>query len=179
MSVRTTHSTRCPSVGGGFSLMEVVVVMVIAAIMAAVAVPAISSLSGSRASAAARLLVRDLSYARERAIATGLRTWMVFNVGTSSYSLLQEPAGSPGRSNAIAVIDMARQKAFAQSFNTGEYVGVTISSAAFDGNVECGFDWLGKPLNSAQNSLAANGVVTLSGGKTVTVQVGTGVISTP
>lgn len=179
MNLNATHSTRRPRSDGGFSLIELVVVMVIAAVMAAVAVPTLSSLASTRSSAAARLLVRDLSYARERAIATGLRTWIVFNVGTHSYTLLQEPSGSPGRNNAIAVIDMARQKAFNQTFNGGEYAGVTMSSAAFDGAAEVGFDWLGKPLNSAQNSLAANGVVTLSGGKTVTVQIGTGLISTP
>jgi prepilin-type N-terminal cleavage/methylation domain-containing protein len=171
--------SRRPYRGGGFSLIELIVVMVIAAIMAAVAVPTLSSLASTRSAAAARLMVRDLSYARERAIASGLQTWVVFNVGGSSYSLLQEPAGNPGRANAVAINDPARAGAYTQTFGSGEFSGVSISSVAFDGNVVCGFDWLGKPLNSAQTALAANGVVTLTGGKTVIVQKGTGLITTP
>jgi prepilin-type N-terminal cleavage/methylation domain-containing protein len=179
VTIHPSHVARRPYRGGGFSLIELIVVMVIAAIMAAVAVPTLSSLASTRSTAAARLLVRDLSYARERAIATGLQAWVVFDVAGSSYSLLQEPAGNPGRSHAVAVNDPAHQGSYVQTFGSGEFAGVFIVSAAFDSAAECGFDWLGKPLNSAQSALAANGVVTLSGSKTVTVQLGTGMVTTP
>jgi prepilin-type N-terminal cleavage/methylation domain-containing protein len=175
----SSHVARHPHRGGGFSLIELTVVMVIAAIMAVVAVPTLTSLAATRSASAARLVVRDLSYARERAIASGLQTWVVFNTGSSSYSILQEPAGNPGRANAAAIRDPARQGNYSQAFGSGEFSGVSISAVNFDGGVECGFDWLGKPLNSGQTSLAASGTVTLSGGKVITVQMGTGVASTP
>jgi type II secretory pathway pseudopilin PulG len=160
-------------------LIEVLVVMIIASIMAAVAVPTLSTLSATRAAAAQKLVLRDMSYARERAIATGMRTWVVFNVAGNSYSLLQEPVGSPGRSNATVMTDPGTQKAYTQTLGANQFAGVSLVSASFDSGAECGFDWLGKPLNSAQNALAANGTLTLSGSKTVTVQAGSGLIAAP
>ena len=179
MNDRKTQPTRRPRSDGGFSLVELVVVMVIAAIMAAVAVPTLSSLASTRAAAAAKQVVRDLTYARERAMTSGIRTWVVFNVSGNSYSLLQEPVGSPGRSNAVLITDPSTQAHWSQTLGTGPFAGVSISSAAFGSGTEVGFDWLGKPLDSAAAVLTANGTVTLSAGKTVTVNAGSGLASTP
>lgn len=179
MTIRCEHIARRPHRGGGFSLVELIAVLSIAAIMAVVAVPAFASLASTRTLAATRLLVRDMSYARERAIATGMTTWVVFSVAGNKYSLLQEPIGSPGRANAVAIVDPATKQSFVETFGSGQFVGVSITSVAFDGAAECGFDWLGKPLNTTQAALAANGVVTLNGGKTVTIRLATGFATTP
>ena len=179
MNLRSIHGARRPRRGGGFSLVELLAVLTVAAILAVVAVPTFSRLASTRAAAAGRLIVRDLSYARERAVTTGQRTWVTCNVGGNSYSLLQEPAGSPGKVNAVAISDIATRKSFVQTFGSGEFMGVTLASATFDGAADLGFDWLGKPLNSAQNPLAANGTVVITGGPTITVQTGTGLISMP
>jgi prepilin-type N-terminal cleavage/methylation domain-containing protein len=165
--------------GGGFSLIELIAVLVIAAIMAGIAVPTLSTLASTRAAAAAKLIARDLTYARERAMTTGSRTWVVFNTGSNSYSVLQEPAGTPGRVNAVSINDPSTQKAWVQTLGTAQFSGVSITAASFDSAAEIGFDWLGKPLNSAQASLAANGTVTLTGSQTVTVQAGSGLTTTP
>jgi Tfp pilus assembly protein FimT len=159
--------------------MELIAVLVVAAIMAAVAVPTLSTLGSTRAGAAAKLVGRDLTYARERAMTTGARTWVVFNVGTNSYSILQEPAGSPGRVNAVSITDPSTLKAWVQVLGTAQFAGVSITSAVFDAGAEVGFDWLGRPLNSTSSSLAANGVVTLTGSKTATVVAGSGLTTTP
>lgn len=159
-----------------FTLIEVIVVMVIVAIMAAVAVPAFSNARSSKAAVAARMIQRDLTYARERAIATGTRTWVVFSAGTNSYSVLSENTASPGRAGASVMTDPnGSGKTFVQYLNTGELTGVTMTGATFDAGSEIGFDWVGKPYNSTSAALSAAGTVTLSvGGYTVTVQPSTG-----
>lgn len=184
MKTATTHSrsarSRRRTGVGGFTLIELIVVMTIAAILAAVAVPTLSNLGGTRKSVAARVIVRDLAYARERSMETGTRAWVVFSTGTNSYSVLWEDPANPGRAGATALSDPALTgKTYVQYLNTGEFAGVTLASAVFDSGSEVGFDWVGKPLNNTSASLSANGVVTLTGGTTVTVQAATGLATTP
>jgi len=164
---------------GAFTLVELAAVMVVMAIVAAIAVPALSNVAATRRGYAARQVLRDLSFARERALNTGLRSWVIFTTSSNSYSVKAEPAGSPGRSNAVTLTDPATGSNYTQLLNTGEFSGVTIASAVFDAGSEVGFDWQGKPLNSGATSLSSNGVVTLSGGATITVYAGTGLIAAP
>ncbi len=160
-----------------FSLIELIAVILVIGILSAIAVPTMGSLKTTRSAAAARRILRDLSYARERAIATGCRTWVVFSVATNTYSVLAEPKGNPGRSNAVTMTDPATGNNYVASLNTSEYSGISLVSASFDSAAEIGFDWTGKPLNSSASPLAAQGVVTLTASKTVTVAPNTGFIS--
>lgn len=174
---QATKAERC---GPGFTLIELVVVIVIAAIVAAISVPSLGSFASTRRAMAARQMVRDLDYARERAIATGTRTWVAFATGTNSYSVLQENPASPGRAGANVLADPAfAGKDYVQSLGTGDYAGVSIVRAEFGAGTDVGFDWLGRPSDSTAADLTDAGVVTLSGGTTVTVQAVTGLVSTP
>ncbi len=172
MVIKNSNFTRFRA----FTLIEVIVVMVIIAIMAVVALPTFSNINSSRAGVAARMIARDLTYARERAIATGTRTWVVFSAGTNSYSVLSENSASPGRVGATTLTDPnGSGKSFVQYLNTGDYAGVTITGATFGSGSEVGFDWVGKPYNSSSTALTAAGTVTLSAGSyTITVQPTTG-----
>jgi prepilin-type N-terminal cleavage/methylation domain-containing protein len=164
------HPTR-----PGFTLIEVIVVILMVAILSAVAVPRLANIGSSRAGVAARSIARDLTYARERAIATGTRTWVVFSPSTHSYSVLSEDPANPGRIGATTLTDPnGTGKPFVQYLNTGEYVGVTMSSAVFGTGSEVGFDWVGKPYSNSSTALSANGTITLSGGYSVTVEATTG-----
>lgn len=165
--------------GGGFTLAEVIAVVAIMGILAAVAIPALGSLGASRGAAAARQVARDLAYARERAQATGLRSWVVFNITESSYEVLAEPVGLPGRANAAPVDGSNPSRQRSQQLNEGPFAGVVITNVNFDGATEVGFDWLGRPLNSTQQLLALPGTITLTGDRQVTVEPGTGLVGTP
>ena len=138
-----------------------------------------SSAAGTRTAVAANQIRRDLGYARERTLATGIRAWVVFSPGTNSYSVLEEPIGNPGRSNALTMTDPVTGRTFAQSLSAPEFAGTVLVSAVFDSGSEVGFDWKGRPLNATGALLAAQGVVTLSGGRTVTVKAGSGLADTP
>lgn len=171
--------TRRASRGGGFTLPEMIVVMAITAILAATAAPSLLSLGTTRSAAAARQLVRDLSYARQRAIATGTTHWVVFNTTAQNWSVLVESTTSPGRVGAAALNDLATGRSFVQSLNAGEYIGVQITAASIGGGSEVGFDWRGKPFNASSAALTANGTVTLTGSRTVTINGNTGYATTP
>jgi prepilin-type N-terminal cleavage/methylation domain-containing protein len=168
---------RRPGPGGGFTLVELIAVIAIAAIIAGTAVPALSSLSESRTAVAARDLVRDLSFARQRAVASGTRSWVRFDAAAETWSVLVEDPASPGRAGASVMTDPATGRSFVVALGQPPLDGVTIASATFDGGAEVGFDWLGEPLNVAETALAADGAVTLSGGAVVTVRKGTGYVS--
>jgi MSHA pilin protein MshC len=174
-----TRSIPAPGRLGGFSLVELVTVLVIIGILAAVAVPAVASFSGSRSAVAAQRIARDLSFARHLATSSGRRTWAVFSVPANSFAVLAEPTGSPGRVNAITCSDPGTGLPLTCTLNADPFAGVSLVSVSFDSGSEVGFDWLGRPLDSAGAQLSAPGVVSLSGGQTVTIAPGSGRISTP
>ena len=171
------NQPRRLSRGGGFSLIELIAVMVIVGILAAVAAPVLSAATGARAAMAAKQLVRDLTFARQRAVATGTRSWVVLDTAADTWSVLAEDPSSPGRINAAVLTDPATSGPFVQSLGVNQFVGVQVVTAAFDGNVEIGFDWLGRPLNQTEAALAAQGSVTLSGSHVITVEVESGFVA--
>jgi len=176
ISSRELHGRR-PSGDGGFTLIEVITVMVIVGILAAVAAPAMNSIEASRGRTAARSLYRDVCFAREWAVATGNNTWVVFDEAAESWTILTEDPANPGRASAAVIDDPATGRTFVQTLGSGDFTGLAVTSAAFDGDTEIGFDWLGRPLNATETSLASQGVVTLSNSAQVTVAVTTGSIA--
>jgi prepilin-type N-terminal cleavage/methylation domain-containing protein len=85
---RTHHAIR-----GGFSLIELVMVMTIIAILSAIAVPRYAgSLARYRADAAANRVVTDLNYARERAKATSTSVTVKLKVSQDCIQLIGVPA---------------------------------------------------------------------------------------
>jgi Tfp pilus assembly protein FimT len=156
--------------------MEVVAVMVVMGIIAGVAVVSLGATVGNRPAMAAKQLQRDLTFARQRAVATGTKSWVVFAavLGEDSWQVLAEDPDNPGRGNASSLTDPATGEGFTQMLESGRFVGVALSSVNFDGGVEIGFDWQGQPLNDSEAALAAQGSVVLTGNHTVTVETATG-----
>lgn len=141
-------------------------------ILAAVAIPALSSMSVARRRVAARMVQRDLAFARERALATGAVHWVVFTPSSDTYAVLAEDPASPGRSGAGPITDPATGRAMLVQLNSGDFAGVDLTAASFGGGAEVGFDWLGRPLATGGALLASSGTATMSNGYTVTVDVG-------
>ena len=159
---------------GGFTLIELVAVIIIIAIMAAAAVPSLSNLTDTRAGMASKQLLRDLTFARQRAVATGAPTWVVFDTNANTWTILVEDLSNPGRANATALPDAATGRSFVQSLDAGSLSGVRFVSVDFDSNLEVGFNWLGKPLNSTETQLTAEGSVILTGGHSINIVPETG-----
>jgi prepilin-type N-terminal cleavage/methylation domain-containing protein len=158
----------------GYTLVELVVVMVLASIMAAATAPALWSVGQARRAAAAAHVLRDVTFARQWALATGMRTWVSFDVAAGSYRVLVEDGENPGRANASLVAEPGTGRPIERSLGTGILAGAGLVSAAFDGGAEVGFDWLARPLNVGELPLSADGAVDLAGGWRVVVMAGTG-----
>jgi len=159
---------------GGFTLIELIAVLVIVGILAAAAVPAIDSVQQNRQVIAARALLHGLTFARQHAVATGMRTWVVVDVSDQTWRILAENPLSPGRAGAIALTDPGLGADLIERLDSGDFADVRILSAAFDGAGEVGFDWLGRPLNATESDLSATGEIVLSGIHRLTVEVETG-----
>ena len=171
---QTMVINRCLRIGGGFTLVELIAVMLIVGVLAASAVPSLQKMASTQASMAAAKLLNDMTHARQLAVATGTRTWVVFDTSAETWTILSEDPSNPGRSNAVVINDAATGGTFVHTLGNGSFAGAQIISAAFDGNPEVGFDWLGRPLNSAEGNLAAQGTVTLTDNHLIQVAVSTG-----
>lgn len=150
--------------------------MVIVGILAGTAVISLSSTTGKRSAMAARQLQRDLTFARQRAVATGTRSWVAFDTIGQTWTVRAEDTGSPGRAGSLVLTDPATGGQFVQEMNQGTFLGVTMASVDFDTEDWIGFDWLGRPLDKTGEAtpLGADGVVTFSGGDLITVNKDTG-----
>lgn len=161
----------------GFTLIELIAVIAITGILAAVAIPASLTLTSGRSAAASAQVQADLRFARSRAMTTGTPSWVTFSNGSHTYTVLAESTSTPGFASATTIVDPATGSAMVVRLNRNEFAGVTIVSANFGGLATVGFDRLGRPLKTDGTVLAADGTVTLSGSKTITVTRPTGRIS--
>lgn len=175
-SPRPTVRTRC-IVGRAFTLVELVVVMLLISILAVAAAPSLGSIPRQKAAAASRVIMRDLAFARERAMADGTRTWFVVTPATEQYSILQENPTSPGRVGARVITDPATRAPFVQDLALDATSGVDITSAAFGTGAEVGFDRLGRPLITSGALLTTAGSITLRGGHVISLAPQSGRIS--
>ena len=89
-AVETINRTRRAVRRGGFSLIELIAVIVILAILSATAVPTLSAITVNRQRQAARQLLRDMTLARQWAVATGTRTWVIFDTGAETWTVKAE-----------------------------------------------------------------------------------------
>lgn len=164
----------------GFTLIELIVVITLMAVISATAIASMSNLANSRQRATARQLARDLNYARERAIATGVRSWVSFNTGAGSYRIRAENTASPGLASALNITDPATGGAFVVMLNSAASSGVTLTSVSVPGGgSDIGFDWMGRPQDSSGVQLTSNATITLTGGGTVTVASNVGIATVP
>jgi prepilin-type N-terminal cleavage/methylation domain-containing protein len=176
MSIGRTIQARGAAGSRGFTLIELIAVAVLLGLLSALAVPAVRMMGTQRASGAAGELARDMLFARQRAVATGTVSWVVFDAAGDAYSVLAENPASPGRAGATTLTDPSTGAAFVRRLGRNESAGLDLVSASFGGQSEVGFDRLGRPVQSSGVLHTAAGTVTISGGWTVTVQPRTGLV---
>lgn len=149
---------RCaPSSKGGFTLLELLIVMVMVSLLAMVLVPRMASLGDVDVNQQAEQLRRDLARVQLMAISQSQRLRVSVAAGGYSVSCVA-PASCVG----VAVQDPQSDSSFAVTLGNG---------AAFSAAATLDFDSLGRPVNST-GLVATNTVFTLSEStRTVQVQV--------
>ncbi len=144
-----TKRNRIPSgqLTGGFTLVELIVVIIILGILALMVIPNMSNSDSLKARAAARMVMADLEYAQSQAIVSQQQTTITFNVPADSYTV----------SNASGpLIHPITKNTYAISLNQGSGMNnVTIASAGFGAGSAVTFDALGAPDNSGTISIVA------------------------
>lgn len=157
-----------------FTLVELIAVIIITAILAGVALPAVRGIGESRNAAAGCVIGQHLAFARERALNSGNRVWVAFEVSAESYQVLAEPDAGTGFADAAPLPDPTTGRTLGLTLGQGEFPGVGIASASFDAGPVVGFDWLGSPLVASGAALASDGEVTLDSGLSIQVRTLTG-----
>ncbi|MGH7177986.1 MAG: pilus assembly FimT family protein, partial [Tepidisphaeraceae bacterium] len=144
MMFRTTHNPTIQSKRRGFTLVEILMVVVILGIVSAVIIPQLGTRDDLKAAAAARLIMSDLIYALNRAIATQTKHYVRFN--GQQYSISNNTALTPiehplkpASSSGLYVITLGPG-------GTPGLETVSISSTSFAGQTTIGFDDLGQPF---------------------------------
>ncbi len=140
MSTMTNKPTRCRC---GYTLVEVLIVVTILGIASAVVVPHMLAAGTLGVQAAARIIVADILYAQNDAIAQQRTRSVVFDPVGESYSLRDE-------TGAILTVRWKGGAAnnYSTDFTTDDrFQGVVIVSADFSGVPTLEFDALGGPLN--------------------------------
>ncbi len=155
----------------GFSLIELIAVLIITAVLSVAAGPILSSVDDNRQALAANALRRDLAYARQVAIATGTRAWVVFDAVGQTYELYQEDPDNPGRANRA----LMRDPAIGEDFQVAMDSGAQLASVSIEGDgAEIGFTYLGQPLLQDETDMTQNAQITLTGSRTIVVTGVTG-----
>jgi prepilin-type N-terminal cleavage/methylation domain-containing protein len=136
---------------GGFSMVELVVVLAIVSVLAGVGtVRFAGAISRSRADAAAARLAADLSLAQARARSTSRWREVTFATGGSAYTLQGEPTATSG--GAAYLVDLTtepyRARITGVTFGTSVVAGLTSRPAAV-------FDGFGTPAWGVRVDIAA------------------------
>lgn len=160
-------------ISGGFTLVELLIVIAIIMIAALTAIPMMSSAASMQIRSAANMLTADLEYAKSMSISRGQNYSVVFDKDTESYRIEDQDGNvipHPVKKGFDYVIDFQ---------NDGRLNKVDIVDADFDATSIVKFDYLGSPYNGS-NSPLNSGVISLQAGgttTTVTVEAVTGFIS--
>ena len=172
----TVTQRKFKSENGGFTLIEIIMVVVILGIAAMMAVPMMSSAADMQVRTAANMIAADLEYAKNMAITQQRNYSVVFDIVNETYEIRDDTAtviDHPVNVVSPFVVDFA---------NDGRLEQVDIVVADFDPGPELTvtFDYLGSPYSGADSGSPLNaGSIDLQAGTftmTVTVEPVTGYV---
>jgi prepilin-type N-terminal cleavage/methylation domain-containing protein len=169
------------SVRPAFTFTEVLVVVVILGIASAVVLPQVSGHDDLNTAAAARIVMADLLYAQNRAIATQKMHYITFDTVNQQYTLYCSMA--PAQVIEHPVNRNNYTMTFGQDGQNNVAQNVVMTSASFGGQPTIAFDETGVPYSysaGTATALSAAGAVVLTGGSyslTISVAQDTGEIT--
>jgi prepilin-type N-terminal cleavage/methylation domain-containing protein len=167
----------------GFTLVEILAVVVILGIASAIIVPQIGTRNDLMCASAARLVMADLVYAQNRAIATQSTVYVDFSTTAKTYSV-KTAMPSTYATNPITKDNYIVYFNGATSPTKG-LESIVLNSASFDSGQTLAFDELGTPMvyssgPPATTTAMSSGNIVLKCGTytlTITIEANTGEIT--
>lgn len=154
---------------GGFTLVELLIVVTVLGIATAMVIPSMGSVGVLRVQAAVRTVVSDITQAQSEALAYQRGRAVVFDMESASWSVAEVNSG---------VIDLSTDTLWTGMIRGKDFGDAVISSVDFDGDGVLVFDEMGAPVDAPLSTVTAGtGYLDISGsGQTfrVTVEAYTG-----
>jgi prepilin-type N-terminal cleavage/methylation domain-containing protein len=157
---------------GGFTLVEILCVVVILGIASAIIIPQIGSRDDLNSAAAARVLMSDLMYAQNRAIATQKKHFVAF-VG-QTYTL---ESRNTDTSALFTITQPITKDPYVVTFGQAStpLSNATLGAPSFSGATTIAFDEMGSPYSyngTTLTPMTTAGTITVTcGAKTLTVSI--------
>lgn len=172
----TKRWARDPSASriGGFSLIELVIVVATVSIITGVVSASMKGLLGARQNVAASRVRTALVYAQEWAVGAALDTWVSFDKNTNQVSAFVEDPDKPGKANRVPITDPLTRSDLTVVLDDSE---AGLKDVDFQGSDEVRFDERGTPCSAGDIALTADGLVTITGGVVIRVSKNTGLIT--
>jgi len=158
----------------GFTLTELAMVVVVVALLSGMAATSVSGIASARQNIAAVRIRTALVHAQEWSMGSHNKTWVAFDTGGDLVSVFVENPANPGKANRLALSDPLTRSAMTVQLGSD---GVGIDTAAFGGTSEVQFDASGNPADANGNALVSDGTVGVTGGGTIRVTRGTGLVT--
>jgi len=163
---------------GGFTLVELLMVITVLIIAAAIVIPNIGSAADAQAMSAARALASDLELARHLALKTAQPHTVLFSDDLQSYKVVAEYGGESYAAADAIPHPVVSGKTFEVTLSARNGMGaVTVASASFGGDAYVTFNELGEPSSAGEVTVEAGDlqiVVAVAGltGSVSTTRVG-------
>ncbi len=151
---------------GGFTLIELIVVMAVLGLAAALVIPQMGSVQVLRVQAALQTVVSDLTFAQADAIAFQQRRAVVFDLENNRYRLVSVPGSTIDEANTLYQPDSDASTGgrYVVNLNVDRYAGARLTSSTFTTAAPLVFDDLGTPMADAgSDTPGSGGTVTISG----------------
>jgi prepilin-type N-terminal cleavage/methylation domain-containing protein len=161
-----------------FTLVEILVVLIILGIAAAMIVPQMGSRDDLRAAAAARMVMADLIYAQNRAIATQQKHFVIFDntSSTKNYILKRATQITPSVTLVDVQHPITKDSNYDVSFGVKNtpMEAVSLGTVSFEGFKTVVFDELGVPsYYDSTNATTPLTPLSTTNGSTIQITCGT------
>lgn len=149
---------RVASTGaGGYTLIEVLVVVVVLGIAAAILVPSMGQTGVLRVQAAVRTVVSDIAFAQSDALAYQRRRAVVFDQNANHYAIYEVNSDGPFPESDMLIDGSRRSGRAEESLNDPSFGGAAITGVSFDGGSTLTFDEIGGNVKTPTGDTPSSG----------------------
>lgn len=155
--------TQRHGVGGGYTLVEMLIVVTILGILGTMVIPSFAGSTGLRTQAAVRAVVADITFAQSDALAYQESRAVMFNEVENYYTVVQVLGGTPDE-DADALYDPhGPDQRYRVDLDDPRFGGSRLENIEFNGGAGLIFDELGGPTPAGSDAISTGGTLEVVG----------------